>query len=101
MLACAQRSPGRTNLRGPMLRLLALLVLALASSAAALADIAPAPVILHRGNLAEPDTLDPQKWFTTYESEILRDLFTGLLQIDADAKEIPGAAERWDVSPDG
>ncbi len=56
---------------------------------------------LHRGNLAEPDTLDPAKWFTTYESEILRDLFNGLLQIDASGNEIPGAAESWTVSDDG
>jgi oligopeptide transport system substrate-binding protein len=56
---------------------------------------------LHRGNLAEPDTLDPAKWFTTYESEILRDLFNGLLQVDAAGNEVPGAAESWTVSEDG
>jgi len=56
---------------------------------------------LRRGNLAEPDTLDPAKWFTTYESEILRDLFNGLLQVDADGNEIAGAAESWTVSDDG
>lgn len=56
---------------------------------------------LHRGNLAEPDTLDPAKWFTTYESEILRDLFNGLLQVDAEGNAIPGAAESWTVSDDG
>jgi oligopeptide transport system substrate-binding protein len=84
-----------------MIRVLAGLLIAAAATCAALADIAPAPVVIHRGNLAEPDTLDPQKWFTTYESEILRDLFMGLLQLDADAKEIPGAAVRWDVAPDG
>jgi oligopeptide transport system substrate-binding protein len=57
--------------------------------------------ILHRGNLAEPDTLDPQKFFTTYEGEILRDMYLGLLQIDAKAEAIPGAAESWTVSDDG
>ncbi len=62
---------------------------------------AAAATELHRGNLAEPDTLDPAKWFTTYESEILRDLFNGLLQVDADGNEIPGAAESWMVSDDG
>ncbi|MFT3810387.1 MAG: peptide ABC transporter substrate-binding protein [Micropepsaceae bacterium] len=56
---------------------------------------------LHRGNLAEPDTLDPAKWFTTYESEILRDLFNGLLQVDSAGNEIPGAAESWTISDDG
>ncbi|BCW87174.1 Periplasmic oligopeptide-binding protein [Alphaproteobacteria bacterium SO-S41] len=61
-----------------------------------------APIVtLNRGNLAEPGTLDPQKFFTTYESEILRDLFCGLLQLDAKAEVIPGTAKSWDVSDDG
>lgn len=66
-----------------------------------LASPAAAETVLHRGNLAEPDTLDPAKWFTTYESEILRDLFNGLLQVGPDGNEIPGAAESWTVSDDG
>ena len=66
------------------------------------AGAAAKPIItLHRGNLAEPGTLDPQKFFTTYESEILRDLFCGLLQIDAKAEIMPGTAKSWDVSEDG
>lgn len=66
------------------------------------AGAAAKPIIaLHRGNLAEPGTLDPQKFFTTYESEILRDLFCGLLQIDAKAEIMPGTAKSWDVSDDG
>ncbi|MCC6917650.1 MAG: peptide ABC transporter substrate-binding protein [Alphaproteobacteria bacterium] len=84
-----------------MLRFAFALVLMVLGAAVAAADGPPGPVVLHRGNLAEPDTLDPQKWFTTYEAEILRDLFVGLLQIDADAREIPGAAERWEITPDG
>ena len=56
---------------------------------------------LRRGNLAEPDTLDPAKWFTTYEANILNDLFNGLLQLDAKGEPIPGAAESWTVSDDG
>ncbi len=74
-----------------------------AAALAALAILA-APAAakdLHRGNMAEPDTLDPAKWFTTYESEILRDLFNGLLQVDGEGKAIPGAAESWTVSDDG
>ena len=49
---------------------------------------------LRRGNLAEPDTLDPAKWFTTYEANILNDLFNGLLQLDAKGEPIPGAAKK-------
>ncbi len=62
---------------------------------------AAAANVLHRGNLAEPDTLDPQKFFTTYEAEILRDLFSGLLQLDAKGAPIAGAAQSWTISPDG
>jgi oligopeptide transport system substrate-binding protein len=58
-------------------------------------------VTLRRGNTSEPGTVDPQKVFTTYEMEILRDLYCGLLQMDAMGKAIPGVAERWDVSADG
>lgn len=58
-------------------------------------------VTLNKGNLADPDTLDPQKWFTTYEAEILRDMFAGLMTLDAQAQAIPGAAERYDISDDG
>ena len=72
-------------------------LLTAASAAPALAD----GMVLRRGNLAEPDTLDPQKWFTTYESEILRDMYLGLLQMDGKAEAIPGAAESWTVSDDG
>jgi len=68
---------------------------------AAMLALPAAAKTLHRGNLAEPDTLDPAKWFTTYESEILRDLFNGLLQVGPDGNEIPGAAESWTVSEDG
>ena len=57
--------------------------------------------ILRRGNVAEPDTLDPQKYGLSYESEIMRDLFVGLVGIDAKAHLIPGAAESWKISDDG
>lgn len=60
-----------------------------------------APIALHRGNLADPQTLDLQKYNLTVESEILRDLFVGLLTIDIKGTPIPGLAERWTVSADG
>ncbi|MGC4071292.1 MAG: peptide ABC transporter substrate-binding protein [Nibricoccus sp.] len=57
---------------------------------------------LHLGNGAEPADLDPQT-STVYTDElIMMALFEGLTVIDeATSKAIPGAAERWDVSPDG
>lgn len=58
-------------------------------------------VVLRRGNVAEPDTLDPQKATTDYASHILLDLFTGLTAFDADAQIVPGIAESWKITPDG
>lgn len=57
--------------------------------------------VLHRGNVAEPDTLDPHKMTGTWEFEICADLFQGLLDYDENAKIIPGTAESWGVTEDG
>ncbi|MCC6917649.1 MAG: peptide ABC transporter substrate-binding protein [Alphaproteobacteria bacterium] len=56
---------------------------------------------LNRGNGAEPDTLDPQKYNLTVELNIIADLFEGLVTADEKGNPIPGIAERWDVSADG
>lgn len=60
-----------------------------------------AAATLNRGNGAEPDTLDPQKYNLIVELNILSDLFEGLVTLDASGNPVPGIAERWDVSPDG
>ncbi len=60
-----------------------------------------AETVLNRGNSADPESLDPHKTSTTYEANILRDLFTGLTAQDAKANVIPGAAESWAKSADG
>src|SRR5207342_1018748 len=60
-----------------------------------------AEVVYNRGNSADPESLDPHKTSTVYESHILRDLFEGLVMQDKDANLIPGAAESWTVSDDG
>lgn len=57
--------------------------------------------VLHRGNGAEPETLDPQLSTGVPESHLQRDLFEGLVAEAADGKVIPGTAERWEISPDG
>lgn len=80
-----------------MRALLAVLVSLCLVASAASAD----PVKLHRGNIAEPDSLDPHKWNLTYEQEITDDIFLGLMTLDADANPIPGAAESYTTSPDG
>lgn len=58
--------------------------------------------ILHRGNGAEPQDLDPQTVTGVPEDHILLALFEGLVSEDPhDLHPVPGVAERWDISPDG
>lgn len=83
--------------------------LALAASIALLAlccGLSPALArggeqVLHRGNGAEPETLDPHKSMSVNAGHILRDLYEGLVTTAPDGSLIPGAAERWTVSEDG
>jgi oligopeptide transport system substrate-binding protein len=62
---------------------------------------ASAPLVLKRGNGAEPATLDPHKSTGVTESNIQRDIFEGLVGESAKGELIPGAAERWTISTDG
>jgi oligopeptide transport system substrate-binding protein len=58
--------------------------------------------ILHVGNGAEPRDLDPNTAVSVTESTILNALFEGLTAFTPDCRDVvPGAAERWEVSPDG
>ena len=56
---------------------------------------------LNRGNGAEPDTLDPHLASTQYESNILGDMFLGLMTEDAAGNPVPGAATGFTASDDG
>src|SRR5271155_862123 len=56
---------------------------------------------LNRGNGAEPDTLDPHLASTQYESNILGDMFLGLMTEDAAGNPMPGAATGFTASDDG
>ena len=58
-------------------------------------------VVFHRGNGAEPDTLDPHRSEGTGSAEILRDLYEGLTTETVDSDVTPGVAERWTISDDG
>ena len=73
---------------------------------AALASVAmPAlafgQVVYHRGNDADPETLDSHKTSTAYEAHILRDLSEGLTAYDGAGKVVPGVAEKHEISDDG
>ncbi|MDH5255139.1 MAG: peptide ABC transporter substrate-binding protein, partial [Gammaproteobacteria bacterium] len=57
--------------------------------------------ILRKGNGTEPETLDPHRAEGVTASNVLRDLFEGLVTEAADGALIPGAAESWTVSEDG
>jgi oligopeptide transport system substrate-binding protein len=79
------------------MRLVRLILLALALSSPALA----APVVLNRGNSGDPKSLDPHFISALNESNIVGDLLLGLTTLDPQARPIPGAATRWSVSGDG
>ncbi|MGD9388285.1 MAG: peptide ABC transporter substrate-binding protein, partial [Gammaproteobacteria bacterium] len=57
--------------------------------------------VLHRGNGAEPQSLDPHKSEGVPESNLQRDLYEGLTIDDADLGIQPGAAQSWRISEDG
>jgi oligopeptide transport system substrate-binding protein len=50
---------------------------------------------------AEPATLDPAKSTAIPESLVELQLFEGLTRLDDKDQPLPGAAEKWDISPDG
>ncbi len=57
--------------------------------------------VLHKGNGAEPQTLDPHRAQGVPESNILRDLYEPLVMEAPDGTLIPGAAEAWVISDGG
>lgn len=68
---------------------------------ASTAGFAGAETVYHRGAAGDPETLDPQKTSTVVESDVLLELYEGLVTFDAKANIVPGVAESWTVSPDG
>jgi len=57
--------------------------------------------VLHRGNGAEVQTLDPHRAEGVPAANVLRDLYEGLIIEAPDGRLVPGVAERWTVSEDG
>ncbi len=62
---------------------------------------ADAETILQRGNGPDPSTLDAHRCSEVACSNILRDLYEGLVADDAQGRAIPGMAESWQSSADG
>lgn len=53
--------------------------------------------IWYRGVAAEPGSLDPHKTSTVIESDVLTELYEGLVVRNADGEIIPGVADTWSV----
>ncbi len=81
---------------------MALLALAGCRGRETLADRAVREQMLLVGNGAEPSNLDPHTITGIPERDIIITLFEGLTRLDPDTLEPrPGAAEKWEISPDG
>ncbi len=62
----------------------------------------PAPrKVLRFGNGTEPQDIDPAIVTGSPEYRLLQTFSEGLVSEDPDMQIIPGAAERWEISPDG
>ncbi len=85
----------KTHMR--KLTLPAMTIAALMASTA----LAQAEMVFHRGNGAEPETIDPHKSTGVTEANIEADIFEGLTTYATNGDIIPGAAESWDISDDG
>ena len=59
------------------------------------------PIIVHRGNGGDAQTLDPARAQDEHTFNVLTDLYEGLLAIDAAGNIVNAAASAWEVSDDG
>ena len=58
-------------------------------------------MVFHRGNTAEPDSLDPAVITSAPDGNVVGEIFMGLTTEDAESHVIPGMAESWSTSEDG
>ncbi|MBI5035616.1 MAG: hypothetical protein HZB51_34420 [Chloroflexi bacterium] len=61
----------------------------------------PRPKVLRINLATRPDSLDPQKAFSSSEIAILQLAYEGLTRIDEKGNVQPGAADRWEFGADG
>jgi oligopeptide transport system substrate-binding protein len=59
------------------------------------------PNVLHYALTVEPGSFDPAKAQDIYTSEMLINVFEGLVRYDDQNRIVPVLAERWEVSADG
>ena len=71
------------------------------AASAGFADGASPKMVWHRGELGDPGSLDPHKTTTLIESNILDELFEGLVTLDSRGEIIPGTAMSWTVDRGG
>src|SRR5438874_403721 len=57
--------------------------------------------ILRYPIIVEPNTLDPAKMNDVYTSELLQNIYEGLITFDKDGAIVPALATKWEISPDG
>ncbi|WP_438351634.1 peptide ABC transporter substrate-binding protein [Paenibacillus sp. FA6] len=57
--------------------------------------------VLHINMSAEPPTFDPGQAQDSQANTALKLMYEGLVRMDESGKEIPAAAESWEISPDG
>jgi oligopeptide transport system substrate-binding protein len=61
----------------------------------------PAPSVLHRGLLTDPESVDPHKARSVQAGVVLRDIGEGLLSYSPTGELVAGAAKEWSISDDG
>ncbi|MBL8643656.1 MAG: peptide ABC transporter substrate-binding protein [Rhodospirillaceae bacterium] len=79
------------------------IAMAVVAFSAVFAAVGPVQALMsfHRGNTAEPDSLDPHLTTSGYAGNIIFEMFVGLTTVDPQVNVVPGAAESWTISPDG
>ena len=81
-------------------RIAPLRIVAILLAAGSVVDVS-AESFVYCSNRGEPTTLDPHKAPNGWETTIDLELFMGLISGSADAKVLPGMAERWSADDDG
>lgn len=88
-------------MRRRVLSIFAAIALALPGAAQPVAAQSSAQELVANVLQGEPDTIDPNRASYGTEFSPIHQVFETLVKLDANLNVVPGAAARWDVSPDG